>query len=109
MHQPHPERQLERELVDSAAIEQALHSEGDIRRMHQPHPERQLEREFVDSAAIEQMLQTTQLGLGSCQAHHGEIIQGMFYDNNNQKRRALVTLPCPIFGTTAKFLPTPQP
>ncbi|MDP2357033.1 MAG: kinase [Beijerinckiaceae bacterium] len=62
-----------------------------------------------DEAQIEEMLIETVLGVGTCEAHHGELLQGMFYNNNGDITRGLVTLPCPIFHTTAKFLPTPQP
>ena len=36
-----------------------------------------------------------------CQGHHGEILQGVFYDSAGRKRRGLVTLPCPVFKTVA--------
>jgi len=59
--------------------------------------------------AIEELLMTTSLGVGTCPAHHGEIVQGMFYADDGSNVRGLVTLPCHLFSTTAKFLPTPQP
>ncbi|WP_287174136.1 kinase [Mesorhizobium sp.] len=61
-----------------------------------------------DPAAVEALIEATRLGVGRCYAHHGEILQGMFYDDDGQNTRALVTLPCPLFCTTAKFLTTPQ-
>lgn len=47
-------------------------------------------------------------GAGSCRAHHGEILQGIFRDQQNRLRRGLVSLPLPLLGATAKFLPTPH-
>ncbi|MEV7041658.1 kinase [Amycolatopsis sp. NPDC051061] len=38
-------------------------------------------------------------------AHHGEILQGVFVAGG-RLRRGLVTLPCPLYSTRATFLPT---
>jgi len=38
-------------------------------------------------------------------AHHGEILQGVFV-TDGRLRRGLVTLPCPLYSTRATFLPT---
>ncbi|NBH02762.1 kinase, partial [Amycolatopsis sp. SID8362] len=38
-------------------------------------------------------------------AHHGEILQGVFAEGG-RLRRGLVTLPCPLYSTRATFLPT---
>jgi uncharacterized protein involved in propanediol utilization len=38
-------------------------------------------------------------------AHHGEILQGVFV-TGDRLRRGLVTLPCPLYSTRATFLPT---
>lgn len=45
--------------------------------------------------------------VGSCrvEAHHGEILQGVFAAGD-RLRRGLATLPCPLYGTGATFLPT---
>jgi uncharacterized protein involved in propanediol utilization len=45
--------------------------------------------------------------VGSCrvEAHHGEILQGVFAVGD-RLRRGLVTLPCPLYATDATFLPT---
>ena len=45
-------------------------------------------------------------GVGYAPAHHGELLQGMFYDATGQLRRALVTLPQPDRGTRATFYPS---
>lgn len=45
-------------------------------------------------------------GVGYAPAHHGELLQGMFYDDAGQVRRALVTLPQPDRGTRAVFYPS---
>ena len=46
------------------------------------------------------------VGVGYAPAHHGELLQGMFYDAAGQPRRALVTLPQPGRGTRAAFYPS---
>jgi uncharacterized protein involved in propanediol utilization len=47
-----------------------------------------------------------EVGVGYAPAHHGELLQGMFYDSGGQLRRALVTLPQPSRGTRAVFHPS---
>jgi uncharacterized protein involved in propanediol utilization len=47
------------------------------------------------------------VGVGSCQSHHGELLQGRFSDKTGDTRPALVTLPCPLFTSTAIFRLTP--
>jgi uncharacterized protein involved in propanediol utilization len=46
------------------------------------------------------------VGVGSAPAHHGELLQGMFYDGAGQPRRALVTLPLPDLRSRAAFYPS---
>ena len=46
------------------------------------------------------------VGVGYAPAHHGELLQGMFYDSCGELRRALVTLPQPGRGTRAAFHPS---
>jgi len=48
----------------------------------------------------------TDVGVGYAPAHHGELMQGMFYDLTGQLRRALVTLPDPYRGSRAVFHPS---
>ena len=38
-------------------------------------------------------------------AHHGEIVQGVFYSPDGAVEHGLVTLPCPLFSTRATFRP----
>jgi uncharacterized protein involved in propanediol utilization len=57
---------------------------------------------------VELLLNQTTLGKGSCVAHHGEILEGSFYNEKGDVQRGSVTLRCPLFGANAKFLPTPQ-
>ncbi|WID99745.1 kinase (plasmid) [Bosea vestrisii] len=45
------------------------------------------------------------IGIGKAAAHHGEILQGVFDGSDGRLHRGLVTLPCPIFGSTAAFWP----
>lgn len=45
-------------------------------------------------------------GHGSATAHHGEILQGMFEQSDGSLHRALVTLPCDLFGSEATFAPS---
>jgi uncharacterized protein involved in propanediol utilization len=47
-----------------------------------------------------------EVGVGYAPAHHGEVLQGMFYDEAGKLRRALVTLPDPGRGTRAVFYPS---
>ena len=44
-------------------------------------------------------------GAGSASAHHGEILQGVFHDNNGYLTRALVTLQCSDWKSCATFYP----
>ncbi|HEU4881004.1 MAG TPA: hypothetical protein VFT45_02130 [Longimicrobium sp.] len=44
-------------------------------------------------------------GVGAVQAHHGEIVQGLFYSADGALEHGLVTLPCGLFGTRARFRP----
>ncbi|HEX8393196.1 MAG TPA: hypothetical protein VF665_12700 [Longimicrobium sp.] len=46
-------------------------------------------------------------GAAEVRAHHGEVVQGMFYAPDGTLEHGLVTLPCPLFATRARFRPTP--
>jgi uncharacterized protein involved in propanediol utilization len=43
-------------------------------------------------------------GLGSCIAHHGEIFQGTV-DGQGTRRPVLLSLPCPLYVSRARFVP----
>lgn len=45
------------------------------------------------------------VGTAKVSAHHGEIVQGMFYSSDGRVEHGLVTLPCTLFGTRARFRP----
>lgn len=45
------------------------------------------------------------VGTGTCSAHHGELLQGVFPDSGGRATPALVTLPCPLFHARATFWP----
>ncbi|NEQ52358.1 MAG: hypothetical protein F6K11_19825 [Leptolyngbya sp. SIO3F4] len=45
------------------------------------------------------------MGYASLTVHHGELLQGMFYDQEDKLYRALVTLPCQLFKTETLFIP----
>lgn len=47
-------------------------------------------------------------GVGHAPCHHGEILQGVFLDTEEQPCRGLVTLPVPGTGTTAVFVRRPD-
>ena len=47
-------------------------------------------------------------GTGSAAAHHGEILQGAFRDDQGRVRRALVTLRCSGWKSHATFYPSAQ-
>jgi uncharacterized protein involved in propanediol utilization len=44
-------------------------------------------------------------GHGQIHAHHGEIVQGVFYSSDGVLEHGLVTLPCPLYQTRATFRP----
>jgi uncharacterized protein involved in propanediol utilization len=44
-------------------------------------------------------------GYGQVHAHHGEIVQGQFYSSDGSLEHGLVTLPCTLFRTEARFRP----
>lgn len=44
-------------------------------------------------------------GHGEVYAHHGEVVQGLFYSAEGQLEHGLVTLPCRLFRTGARFRP----
>jgi uncharacterized protein involved in propanediol utilization len=44
-------------------------------------------------------------GHAEVHAHHGEVMQGLFYSSEGQLEHGLVTLPCPLFRTRARFRP----
>jgi len=43
------------------------------------------------------------MGVGEAHAHHGELLQGVFYRDDGRRSRALVTLPFPSRGSRAVF------
>ncbi|HEX2079990.1 MAG TPA: hypothetical protein VHG08_19890 [Longimicrobium sp.] len=49
--------------------------------------------------------QPCRAGHGAIQAHHGEILQGIFYSADGAQEHGLVTLPCGLFATRARFRP----
>ncbi|HEX6371122.1 MAG TPA: hypothetical protein VF006_19545 [Longimicrobium sp.] len=49
--------------------------------------------------------QPRRAGVGETRAHHGEIVQGLFYSAEGTLEHGLVTLPCPLFGSRAVFRP----
>lgn len=48
------------------------------------------------------------MGHGEVHAHHGEILQGVFYSSEGVLEQGLVTLPCPLYYTRARFRPLPS-
>jgi len=49
--------------------------------------------------------QSIRIGYGEAPAHHGEVVQGMFYSSDGTVEHGLVTLPCPLFRARAGFRP----
>lgn len=45
------------------------------------------------------------VGHGEVHAHHGEILQGVFYSSDGVLEQGLVTLPCALYYTRARFRP----
>lgn len=58
-------------------------------------------------ALYPQPRETWRAGYGRTHAHHGEIVQGIFYSCDGKPEHGLVTLPCTLFGTQAWFRPIP--
>lgn len=48
------------------------------------------------------------VGMASIATHHGELLQGMFLNENKNFVYGLVTLTCPLFKATAQFICQPQ-
>lgn len=44
-------------------------------------------------------------GFAETHAHHGEVVQGIFYSADGAPEHGLVTLPCSLFRTRARFRP----
>jgi len=44
-------------------------------------------------------------GVAELHAHHGEILQGVFYDSDDRVEQGLVTLPCSLYRTRVTFRP----
>lgn len=44
-------------------------------------------------------------GYAETHAHHGEVVQGIFYSADGAPEHGLVTLPCSLFRTRARFRP----
>src|ERR1700685_844475 len=44
-------------------------------------------------------------GQGEVRAHHGEIMQGLFYSCDGTLEHALVTLPCQLFCARSRYQP----
>jgi uncharacterized protein involved in propanediol utilization len=63
-------------------------------------------QELSPAGARPHQLAGLEAGVGYAPAHHGELLQGMFYDAAGQPHRALVTLPQPDRGTRATFYPS---
>lgn len=51
------------------------------------------------------MTSPRRIGLGRGPAHHGEVLQGVFYSVDGSVEHGLVTMPCPLFGSSARFRP----
>jgi uncharacterized protein involved in propanediol utilization len=49
---------------------------------------------------------SSEVGIGHAPAHHGELLQGVFADEDGRPRRALVTLPQPELRSRAIFHPS---
>jgi uncharacterized protein involved in propanediol utilization len=45
------------------------------------------------------------IGTARVHAHHGEVVQGLFYSSDGTLEHGLVTLPCALYGTRARFRP----
>jgi uncharacterized protein involved in propanediol utilization len=61
--------------------------------------------EFWTALAEPEPQPAPRIGVGESTAHHGELFQGQIEDQENRKRRCLVTLPCPCLRSKAVFHP----
>jgi uncharacterized protein involved in propanediol utilization len=61
----------------------------------------------MSAAAMPEPLEARagRVGHGEVYAHHGEILQGVFYSSEGVLEQGLVTLPCPLYYTRARFRP----
>ncbi len=60
------------------------------------------------TTAIQPAAAARRVGSGHVHAHHGEIVQGLFYSGDGVLEHGLVTLPCTLFSTRARFRPLPS-
>jgi uncharacterized protein involved in propanediol utilization len=65
----------------------------------QVHPAQSARAGFFPAAPAARM------GHGEVHAHHGEILQGVFYSSEGVLEQGLVTLPCALYYTRARFRP----
>jgi uncharacterized protein involved in propanediol utilization len=65
-------------------------------------------RTFMDRVDLVHVAAPRHAGHGEAYAHHGEILQGVFYSTDGTLEQGLVTLPCPLFRTRASFRPLPS-
>jgi uncharacterized protein involved in propanediol utilization len=70
-----------------------------------PAPSTTRTRSVPVPATFPPAVQPLRTGQGAVLAHHGEILQGMFYSPEGTPEHALVTLPCARLRTTARFRP----
>ncbi|HST62695.1 MAG TPA: hypothetical protein VLK84_28575, partial [Longimicrobium sp.] len=59
----------------------------------------------VDTTPDPTPVHTFRAGTAETHAHHGEVVQGIFYSADGTPEHALVTLPCSLFRTRARFRP----
>ena len=62
-------------------------------------------RSAVAPALFPPGAETRRVGHGETHAHHGEIVQGVFYSGDGTLEHGLVTLPCSLFRARAWFRP----
>ncbi len=62
-------------------------------------------RAAVPPAVVQDPAPAGRPGVGETHAHHGEIVQGVFYSSDGKLEHGLVTLPCSLFGTRVRFRP----
>jgi uncharacterized protein involved in propanediol utilization len=80
-----------------------MQTAAQLQELRRPPPERP--RSAPATALFPPAADTWRTGYGEVHAHHGEIVQGMFYAPEGTVEHALVTLPCALFGTRARFRP----
>lgn len=65
------------------------------------------EQTFFVSTPWSELDEGQRTGYGNANAHHGEILQGVYVDKDERVHRGLISLICDMMGSQASFSPSP--